>query len=98
MIWRAMGGAGIPRCFPRNTPERGKDVVEDAPIEAHQFFGRQTPDPHLGELLLDLTAQIRAEFHPRLDREEQAEIADGNAMERIEPVGAGAQIIGHAPR
>jgi hypothetical protein len=44
------------------------------------------------------TAQIGAELHPRLDREEQSKIADRDAVQRIEPFGAGAQIIGCPPR
>ncbi len=78
---------------------RGREhTVEDPPVETDKLRWRQTADAHLRQLFLDLPAQIGAQLHSRLHREEQAEVAHRDTVQGIEPAGSGAQIVCGPPR
>lgn len=73
------------------------NAVENAPVERDDLARRHRADAELGELLLDLAAQVAVHRRARLDRQECAEIADRDAMQGLQAHGAGAQIVEGAP-
>jgi hypothetical protein len=80
----AIGKAAGPVC---------EQAVEDAAIEADGLLRREAADAHLRKLLLDLTAQVLPKARAGLDREEEAEVAQGDVMHGPKACGAFAHIV-----
>src|SRR3546814_11813781 len=73
------------------------DAVENAPVEGNDFACRHRADSELRELLLDLAPEVAVHRRARLDREEGSEIADGDAVKRLQAHRAGLEVVEGPP-